>query len=82
MLDAYSSRTNHDPVNHPSHYTYGKIEVIDFIEDQRLGYHLSSVIKYVCRAGFKPGSDVIEDLEKARWYLDRFIGILRRERPA
>lgn len=61
----------HDAVNHPSHYTRGKIEVIDFIEDQQLPYHLGNVVKYVARAGYK--GDKLEDLKKARWYLDRYI---------
>lgn len=61
----------HDAVNHPSHYTRGKIEVIDFIEDQQLPYHLGNVIKYIARAGYK--GDKLEDLKKARWYLDRYI---------
>lgn len=60
-----------DVINHPSHYTRGKIEVIDFIEDQQLPYHLGNVIKYVARAGYK--GDKLEDLKKARWYLDRYI---------
>lgn len=62
---------NEDVINHPSHYTRGKIEVIDFIEDQQLPYHLGNVIKYVARAGHK--GDKLEDLKKARWYLDRYI---------
>lgn len=62
---------NEDVINHPSHYTRGKIEVIDFIEDQQLPYHLSNVIKYIARAGYK--GDKLEDLKKARWYLDRYI---------
>lgn len=61
----------HDAVNHPSYYTRGKIEVIDFIEDQQLPYHLGNVIKYIARAGYK--GDKLEDLKKARWYLDRYI---------
>ena len=61
----------HDAVNHPSHYTRGQIEVIDFIEDQQLPYHLGNVVKYVARAGYK--GDKLEDLKKARWYLDRYI---------
>ena len=61
----------HDAVNHPSHYPRGKIEVIDFIEDQQLPYHLGNVIKYIARAGHK--GDKLEDLQKARWYLDRYI---------
>jgi len=60
-----------DVINHPSHYTRDKIEVIDFIEDQQLPYHLGNVIKYVARAGHK--GDKLEDLKKARWYLDRYI---------
>ena len=62
---------NEDVVNHPSHYTRGNIEVIDFIEDQQLPYHLGNVIKYIARAGYK--GDKLEDLKKARWYLDRYI---------
>lgn len=62
---------NDDVINHPSHYTRGKIEVIDFIEDQQLPYHLGNVIKYIARAGYK--GDKLEDLKKARWYLDRYI---------
>lgn len=51
-----------DVINHPSHYTRGKIEVIDFIEDQQLPYHLGNVIKYIARAGYK--GDKLEDLKK------------------
>ena len=58
-------------VDHPSHYNRGKIEVIDFIEDQGLSFHLGNVIKYVARAGAK--GDKLEDLKKAQWYLDRYI---------
>lgn len=58
-------------VDHPSHYNRGKIEVIDFIEDQGLSFHLGNVIKYITRAGAK--GDKLEDLKKARWYLDRYI---------
>ena len=66
----------HDPVNHPSHYTDGKIEVIDFIEDKKLGYHLGNAVKYICRAGKKDPMKFVEDLKKARWYLDRHIAQL------
>ena len=65
-----------DTINHPPHYTSGKIEVIDFIEDQKLNYHLGNVIKYICRAGKKDPEKEIEDLKKAEWYLVRYIGIL------
>lgn len=62
-----------DMINHPSHYTDGSIEVIEFIEDKKLGYHLGNVIKYICRAGKKDPSKEVEDLKKAAWYLDRYI---------
>lgn len=66
----------HDPVNSPSHYTTGKIEVADFIEDQNLGWHLGTVVKYVCRAGKKDPAKEVEDLKKAQWYLNRKIKLL------
>ncbi len=62
-----------DAVNRPSHYTTGKIEVIDFIEDQKFGYHLGNTVKYLCRAGRKDPSKEVEDLRKAAWYLQRRI---------
>lgn len=62
-----------DPVNHPSHYTDGKIEVIDFIEDKKLGFHLGNAVKYISRAGKKDPAKTVEDLEKAIWYIKRFI---------
>lgn len=62
-----------DPVNHPSHYTDGKIEVIDFIEDKKLNFHLANAVKYISRAGKKDPSKEIEDLKKAQWYLTRYI---------
>lgn len=69
-----------DPINHPAHYTTGSIEVIDFIEDKRLGYHLGNVLKYIVRAGLKNPDTEIEDLKKARWYLDRRISELEGDR--
>lgn len=62
-----------DPVNHPQHYTSGKIEVIDFIEDQKLPYHLGNAVKYIARAGKKDPDTTIQDLRKAVWYLERHI---------
>ena len=60
-----------DPVNHPAHYTQGKIEVIDFIEDQDLPFHLGNALKYICRCRFK--GDVVTDLKKAIFYIQRYI---------
>jgi len=62
---------NMDMVNHPKHYTVGTMEVIGVIEDQKLCYHLGNVVKYVLRSAHKGRQ--IEDLKKARWYLDRKI---------
>ncbi|MGK9252379.1 DUF3310 domain-containing protein [Paenibacillus humicus] len=65
-----------DPVNHPDHYTAGKIECIDAIEAATTGlsgpeaYSTGAAIKYLWRWKKKNG---LEDLKKARWYIDRLI---------
>ena len=69
-----------DVVNHPSHYTDGKIEVIEFIEDKNLNYHRGNAIKYICRAGKKDPQKEIEDLRKAIWYITREIRNLKRRK--
>lgn len=69
-----------DPVNNPSHYTDGKIEVIDFIEDKKLDFHLGNTVKYIARAGKKDPAKTVEDLEKAKWYLERKINKLKAEK--
>ena len=63
--------TPHDMVNSPAHYKVGGIETIDFIEAKNLGYHLGNAVKYISRADHKGAR--IQDLEKAKWYLDREI---------
>jgi len=60
-----------DSVNHPTHYTTGGIETIDFIEAKKLNYNLGNVIKYLTRADHK--GNKLEDLRKAQWYLTREI---------
>jgi len=60
-----------DLINHPPHYTTGGIETIDFIEAKKLGYNLGNVVKYITRADHK--GNRIEDLQKAKWYLEREI---------
>ena len=67
-----------DVVNHPSHYTDGKIEVIDYIEDKGLGFCLGNAVKYISRAGKKYPDKEIEDLEKAIWYINRRIYELKK----
>ena len=61
----------------PDHYQLGKIEVWDFIVDQDMGYLLGNVIKYVCRAGAKPGESREDDLLKAIAYLNRELQNVR-----
>ncbi|MBS1960721.1 MAG: DUF3310 domain-containing protein [Bdellovibrionales bacterium] len=69
-----------DVVNHPSHYTDGKIEVIEYIEDKKLGFNLGNTIKYISRAGKKNPDKEIEDLQKAKWYLEREINNKLKEK--
>ena len=63
-----------DTVNHPSHYNYGDIEVIDFIEqvtkhyNPNVAYHIGNAIKYLARSPHKNGK---EDVAKAKWYIER-----------
>lgn len=70
-----------DPVNHPSHYggdtTYEAIKVITAWE---LGFDLGNVTKYVARAGKKDPSKELEDLRKARFYLEHRINQLEQNK--
>jgi hypothetical protein len=66
-----------DPVNSPDHYTSGGIETIDFIEAKELDYNLGNVVKYITRAG-KKNSKKLEDLKKARWYMNRAVENLEK----
>lgn len=68
-----SENVKEDVVNHPSHYTDGKIEVIEYIEDKNLGFCLGNAIKYISRAGKKNKDKEVEDLQKAIWYIERRI---------
>lgn len=58
-------------VDHPAHYNQGVYEVIDVIEDWKLGFHAGNVIKYVSRYPHK--GTPLRDLKKAQWYLERLI---------
>lgn len=70
--------TENDPVNHPDHYTKhpSGIECIQITE--HMNFCLGSAIKYIWRAGLK--GDARQDLEKAKWYLDREIGRIAENR--
>lgn len=67
-----------DPVNQPSHYLRFPIEVIEITE--RLNFCLGNVVKYVLRADFK--GKPLEDLRKAKWYLEREISRREKESPS
>lgn len=62
-----------DPVSAPPHYTRLEPQPIDVIEAWNLGFYAAQVLKYIARAGFKEPSKIVEDLKKARYYLDRWI---------
>ena len=74
-IDGEEINMSNDPVNHPSHYTDGKYEVIDFIEDYDLDddFYMANAVKYICRAGKKDPDKRNEDLQKALWYLQRSV---------
>lgn len=70
-----------DNVNHPAHYggADNAYEAIKVIEAWNLDFCLGNVVKYISRAGKKEGNSLIQDLEKAKWYLERRIQELRDE---
>jgi hypothetical protein len=74
--DVALTKGKEDVVNHPSHYTAGGIEAIVYMEakstpEEFLGHLRLTALKYLSRAGKK--DDMIQDMKKARWYLDRWI---------
>lgn len=69
-----------EAVEHPAHYggEANPCEAIKVIDAWGLGFCLGNVVKYVSRAGRKPGEAELKDLKKARWYLDHEIQRLER----
>jgi hypothetical protein len=65
-------------VDHPSHYNQGKYEAIDVIEDWKLDFCLGNTVKYISRYKYK--NTPIDDLKKAKWYLERAIQNLEKEK--
>lgn len=77
IASVFAPKAKDDPVNHPTHYTRGGIECIDAIEaalssqtDPVAAFLTGQSLKYLWRWPIKNG---LEDLRKARWYLDRLI---------
>jgi len=70
-----------DLVNHPPHYNFGGIEVIDYMEakstrEEFTGHLRLTAIKYLSRAGHK--DDALQDFKKAQWYLNKLIATLEK----
>lgn len=62
------TKTTHDAVNHPSHYTQYPVEVIELT--RHMSFDRGNAVKYIARAGFKGGPEKeLEDIDKAIWYL-------------
>lgn len=71
-----------DLVNHPSHYTSGGIETIDYMEakstpEEFRGHLRLTTLKYLSRVGLK--DDTLQDLKKAAWYLNKLIEVVDQE---
>ena len=79
-MDTFNTNNTNifDNVNHPNHYTNSKIECIDALESMVENFEDSidatlswQIVKYIWRHPFK--ENALQDLQKARWYLDRLI---------
>lgn len=70
-----------EQIDHPAHYggADNPYEAIRVIEAWELGFHLGNVVKYISRAGSKPGAAYVVDLKKAAWYLAREIERLEKK---
>ena len=76
LIEKALEKNCEDMVNHPSHYTFGGIETIDYMKakstpEEFYGHLRLTALKYLSRAGHK--NDTLQDYKKAQWYLDRLI---------
>ena len=79
LLEERLEKMNTDNIN-PQHYQKGKIEVIDFILDQKMSYLTASACKYLCRWEHKHlGEGRLDDLRKARWFIEKQIEEILKE---
>ncbi|CAB4125059.1 SaV-like [uncultured Caudovirales phage] len=62
-----------DIIKFPKHYNSSSIQPIDAIEAWKLDFRLANAVKYLARAGKKDPNKLKEDLEKAVWYIQRYI---------
>jgi hypothetical protein len=80
LLDSVPEKTEHDPVNHPTHYTTHP-SGIECIQITRwMSFNLGNAVKYIWRNGIKPGNDAVQDLEKAVFYLQDEIARIKKMR--
>lgn len=67
-----------DKIQHPAHYTQGKVECIEAIESmlgaESLAFLRGQAVKYIWRMGLK--GSTLEDAKKAKWYIDRIVSML------
>ena len=67
-----------DDINHPSHYTFGGIETLDYILAKKMDFLTGQVCKYISRAGFKDPDKELEDLKKAQFYMNRKVAEMEK----
>jgi hypothetical protein len=70
-----------EAVNHPAHYggADNQYEAIKVIDAWGLGFSLGNAVKYIARAGKKGDAPTLQDLKKARWYIDHEIARLEKQ---
>ena len=81
FLSLYTTETEDDPVNHPSHYTQGKVECIDAMEqvfgrDAVISFAMLNCFKYLWRRNDKGNEE--QDIQKSLWYFDKFKELINR----
>lgn len=77
VISIHHSHNKIDPVNHPPHYNSSPSEIECIQITRHMSFNLGNAIKYIWRAGEKDPKTKIQDLEKARWYLDDEIKRLK-----
>lgn len=79
-VPATPSKTHHDPVNHPKHYTADPSGVECIQITRHRNFNIGNAIKYLWRAGLKDGNSDVQDLKKAAWYIQDEINRIEAER--
>lgn len=81
VVNGIDTKKPYDNVN-PEHYRrLGEYSAVHVVAKWGLSYCLGNALKYVQRAGTKPGATTVEDLKKAVWYLNREIHLLDPSEP-